>query len=378
MKNSVEIVDQGIVFRGERGSDHASCAFPGITALPDGRWICGFRAAPTKAGTSGQHALLAISDNEGKTWPTVVGPFVPPSVDSRPGLFRVAYPTALGRDKVVAALCWVDHSDPALPFFNEKTEGLLDTRIFLSFSNDGGVTWSVPRLIDTFPFKVPTPLTGPILVLPNGGWALQFELNKPYHDPEPWRHASVLMFSNDRGRSWPDHVVVSHDPTNRIFYWDQRPAVLDDGTLLDVFWTYDRAAANYLNIHARQSTTGGRTWSEFWDTGVAGQPAQPVCLPGGRMAMVYVDRTEAPAIKLRLSADGGKTWPAETEMNLFQPELASQSGKKSSLQEAWSEMEKFSLGLPATARLPNGDILVVFYAGPEPDLTDIRWLRLKS
>jgi hypothetical protein len=372
----MEIIAQGIAFQGGRGTDHSSCAFAGIAALPGGRWVCGFRAAPTKAGAAGQHALIVISDDAGKTWPTVLGPWNPPLIDGRPGVFRAAYPTALGGNKVLAALCWVDHSYPALPFFNEETEGLLDTRIFLSLSKDGGITWSVPRLIDTSPFSIPTPLTGPVLVLPNDEWALQFELNKSYYDPDPWRHASILKFSFDRGQSWPHYSIVSGDPVNRIFYWDQRPAVLEDGTLLDVFWTYDRSTANYLNIHARRSTSCGRTWSDIWDTGVPGQPSQPVSLPDSRIGMVYVDRTAAPAIKLRVSTDGGKTFPAATEMTLYQLELKSQARKKRSVQDAWSEMEKFSLGLPATARLANGDLLVVFYAGPEPDLTDIRWLRL--
>ncbi len=373
----MKIIGQGTVFRGEKGTDHASCAFPGIAVLPSGRWVCGFRAAPTKKGTAGQHALLAISDDEGSTWPVIIDPFTPPPVASRPGLFRAAYPTALGGNKLLTALSWVDHSNPALSFFNEETEGLLDTRIFLSLSKDSGYTWSTPRLIDTSPFKVPTPLTGPVLILPDSEWALQFELNKPYHDSEPWRHASVFMFSFDRGLSWPHHAVISRDPNNRIFFWDQRPAVLEDGSLLNMFWTYDRRAADYLNIHARKSTSGGRIWSEFWDTGVAGQPAQPASLSDGRITMVYVDRTAAPAIKLRVSEDGGKTWPAETELTLFQPRLPPQSGKKRSMLDTWSEMEAFSLGLPATALLANGDLLVVFYAGSEPDLTDIRWLRLK-
>jgi hypothetical protein len=373
----MKIIGQGAVFRGEKGSDHASCAFAGVAVLPSGRWVCGFRAAPTKEGTAGQRALIAISDDEGSTWPTIRTPFSPPPIEGRPGLFRAAYPTAVGGDKVLTALCWVDHSDPALPFFNEETEGLLDTRIFLSLSKDRGDTWSAPRLIDTSPFKVPTPLTGPVLILPDAEWALQFELNKPYYDHAPWRHASIFMFSFDRGQSWPHHVVISRDPNDRIFFWDQRPAVLADGSLLDVFWTYDRSATDYLNIHARKSTPGARVWSEFWDTGVPGQPAQPVSLQDGRIAMVYVDRTAEPAIKLRVSLDGGKTWPEETEMILYQPELASQSGKKRSMQDTWSEMEKFSLGLPATALLANGDLLVVFYVGPEPDLTDILWLRLK-
>lgn len=375
---SMEIVAQGIVYRGERGTGRSSCAFPGIAVLPGGRWVCGFRAAPTKRGTAGQHALIAISDDEGKTWPAVVDPFVPPAIDGRPGLFRAAYPSALGGNRVLAALCWVDHSDPALPFFNEETEGLLDTRIYLAASEDGGATWSEPRLVDTTPFPAPTPLTGPVLVLPNGEWALQFELNKTYFDRSTWRHVPVMMFSSDRGKSWPAHSVPAQDPENRVFYWDQRPGLLADGGLLDLFWTYDRAKSEYLNIRARRSADGGRSWSDIWDTGVPGQPAPPVSLPDGRTAMVYVDRTAAPAIKLRLSRDMGKTWPGATEMVLHQPRLERQSTKTGSLQEAWTEMEQFSVGLPATALLPDGDILVVFYAGLEPDLTDIRWLRVRA
>jgi len=33
-----------------------------------------------------------------------------------------------------------------------------------------------------------------------------------------------------------------------------------------------------------------------------------------QVALVYVDRTAAPKIKLRTSADGGRTWPPETEL----------------------------------------------------------------
>lgn len=34
------------------------------------------------------------------------------------------------------------------------------------------------------------------------------------------------------------------------------------------------------------------------------------------------------------------------------------------------------LALPATALLDGGDVLVVYYAGPEADDTDIRWVRV--
>jgi hypothetical protein len=92
--------------------------------------------------------------------------------------------------------------------------------------------------------------------------------------------------------------------------------------------------------------------------------------------MVYVDRSGAPMIKMRTSRDGGRTWPDDSEIVLEQPRLASQTWAKKSMQDAWAEMGRFSLGLPATARIPNGDVLVVYYAGPSTDQTDIQWVRL--
>jgi hypothetical protein len=184
------------------------------------------------------------------------------------------------------------------------------------------------------------------------------------------------MFSQDQGQSWPKHAITSNDPENRVFYWDQRPGVLADGTVLDVFWTYDNQAATYLNIHARESMDNGCTWSQLWDAGVPGQPAQPVSLPDGRIAMVYVDRTGPPAIKMRISSDKGRTWRESGEVVIHQAGSGSQTWNKGSMQDAWAEMGKFSTGLPATSPLQNGQILVVYYAGPDTDRTDIRWARL--
>ena len=45
--------------------------------------------------------------------------------------------------------------------------------------------------------------------------------------------------------------------------------------------------------------------------------------------------------------------------------------------DAWSEMAMFSVGLPATAALPSGDVLVVYYAGPETDRTNVEWARVR-
>ena len=373
-----EVVTRGTAAMGRPGTDSQSCAYPQICVLPSGRWLCCYRAAPRKAATTGQRCLMVRSDDEGQSWGPPTEAFQPPPIDGVPGLFRVLAATALGGRRVLAVLCWVDHSRPSLPFFNKTTEGLLDSRIFLARSEDDGETWSRPEWVDSAPFLCPTPITGPILLLPDGELACQFELNKPYNDPVPWRHASVLLFSRDGGRSWPDHSVVTSDPDNRIFYWDQRPAVLSDGRILNLFWTFDRREAVYRNIHARQSHDCGRTWSEIWDTGVPGQPAAAVPLADGTIGMVYVDREGAPRIKMRASRDGGHTWPEGSEIVLEQPLLASQTQHKQSMQDAWSEMAAFSLGLPATAVVRNGDIVTVYYAGSSTDQTDIKWVRVRA
>lgn len=186
----------------------------------------------------------------------------------------------------------------------------------------------------------------------------------------------MLLLSHDRGLTWPEHIVTSDDPTRRIFYWDQRAAVVGDGELLDLFWTFDRAAGEYLNIHARRSTNCGLDWSPMWDTGVPGQPAQPVRLADGRLAMVYVDRTDSPVIKLRTSDDQGRQLPPDTELTLFAQHDERGFSHPGDMQTAWDEMYDFALGLPATALLPDGDLLVVFYAGQSGDKTSIHWVRL--
>ncbi len=92
----------GTIFRGEKDTDHQSCAFAGICILPGGRWISSCRAASAKKRTVGQHILLSWSDDQGGSWREPFNPFDPPSVDSKPGLFHSAQLTALGGHQVLA------------------------------------------------------------------------------------------------------------------------------------------------------------------------------------------------------------------------------------------------------------------------------------
>ena len=369
----MQIQAEGEVFSGDQGSDVQSSTFPMACVTDQGRWLCTFRCAPQKISNVGHHVLLTYSDDQGQTWSTPTDPFEAPAIDGKPGRFRCGGMASLGNQRLIIALNWVDYSTPDLPYFNEETEGLLDTKVFLAYSEDDGDTWGTPTLMDTSPYTMPTPITGPLLRLNNGTLVCQIELNKIYLDTEPWQHASVLLFSDDDGQTWPRHRVVSEDPEKRIFYWDQRPSCLEGSNILDAFWTFDRETAEYLNIHLTHSEDNGDTWSALWDTGVPGQPGPLFPLSDDSIAMPVVDRRTSPKVTIKRSQDGGKSWPEEDRLIVYDSAEASQTESKSTMQDAWSEMYAFSVGLPNSAPLPGGGALLVYYAGSETNHTAIRW-----
>lgn len=369
--------DSGAVFAGTPGGPRSSATFPMACVTRSGRWLCAFRAAPAKASLAEQEVLLAWSSDCGRTWREPIAPFVPPDVDGKPGSFRFAGLTRLHGGRVLAALSWVEASAPGVPYFDEHTESLLDTRIFLAVSDDDGETWSDPERVDTAPFNVPVPLTGPVIRFEDDELACPFELNKPQGDPEPWRHASVLLYSADGGRTWPRHSVVARDPENRVFYWDQRVSLLHDGRLFAAFWTYDREAGEYRTIHTRVSHDRGRTWEPLHDTGVAGQPGPVFELEDGELAMPVVDRKGTPRITVRRSMDGGATWPADDVLVVHEAAGGPQTKPNTTMGEAWAEMEAFTLGLPNAAPLPGGGAVLVYYAGKKADETGIRWAKIE-
>jgi hypothetical protein len=272
----------------------------------------------------------------------------------------------------------VDVSEPSLPFFNESTHGISNSMPFFSYSDDDGQSWSKPETMNPLPFDIPFTTTGGVVVLPDGTLVCQVETYKHYNDTSaPWRHRSVLIFSYDNGKTWKDYAYSSGDPENRIHYWDQRPGVMTDGRILNVYWVYDRKEAKFRYIHACESMDNGKTWSDMWDTGLQTQPAQPVQMPNGQVVLAYVDRTDVPIIKLRASDDMGRTWPEESEMILYEGNTSQNADKKNTV-DAWREVQDYSIGLPATERMSNGDMLVVYYAGEHVDQTSIYWARVRA
>src|SRR5690606_1826306 len=131
----------------------------------------------------------------------------------RVGTFRALACTSLGGPEIVLTLAWEDYSHPLDPMFNEANEGLVDMKLFLLFSSDEGRTFGPIKPVNCGEFAdQPTPITGPALALPDGNIAVQFEVNKHYHDNTAWQHRSGIVITRDRGSTWTGAIVTHTDP----------------------------------------------------------------------------------------------------------------------------------------------------------------------
>lgn len=210
-------------------------------------------------------------------------------------------------------------------------------------------------------------------MLGDGTIVCQFEINKHDWDKSDWVHKSAMIFSRDGGRSWSGVVKVTEVPF--MYYWDQRPNVMGDGrTIVDFFWTLDGKKQQYQNIHARESLDEGRTWGDIWDTGIYGQPGQPVDLGDGRIATIEIDRTTTPIITVRTSRDHGRTY--DKALVVYDSKLQKQDSRNVSMDDAWDEMTRFSVGHPTLFNLGEGEILAYYYAGDHCDSTSIEFARI--
>ena len=369
----MKILTRGIVTKPLDNKNFNSNAFPCIEKLPSGRWLCGFKASEKKGDCDFQHAVMTMSDDEGKTWVTPYEPCKLPDINGVPGQSRMLYFLSLGGKRVLMVSNWFDSSELSKPYYNPDNESLKDTRIFFCNSEDEGETWSKPELMNTDPIEDPVPLTGAPFMLKDGTIVCQFEINKHEGDESKWVHKSAMIFSRDGGKTWDDVVKVTEVP--EMYYWDQRPNVMVDGTtILDFFWTLDGKKQEYINIHARESLDGGKTWGNIWDTGIYGQPGQPIDLGDGRIATIEIDRTTRPIITVRTSRDHGRTY--DETLVVYDSKLKKQDSRTISMNDAWDEMGRFSVGHPNLLNLGDGEVLAYYYAGNHCDSTSIEFVKI--
>ena len=364
-----KIAEQYVVYDGSHSQTICSVTFPDVCVMPTGRILVSFRAGPQKGPINrGENGYYCWSDDGGKTFNEPRAPFGTLKIDGGEGRARGFQLLALGGNKLFGVMSLVEEIGEDLPYFNEETEAIKNTQLYTFFSDDGGETFSEPQRIEMkSKYRgLSCVLTSPALLLKDGRIVVNFEVYKTYYDKGPFSHHAACIFSNDGGKTWGEEVTISE--AGDIYPWDHRMGELEQGHLVDYIWTFDRRINDYLNIHMTESFDGGCTWSEFVDVGLPGQAGNPIQLADGRVALPYFDRTGIPTLKLAFSSDGGKTFGEP--MEVYRHEAPKAEHAKSAYAEAWEEMGKYTAGHCFQDLLPDGNLLVVNYAGPETHKTN--------
>ena len=369
----MRIVASGFLSHAEPGTNRTNLTFPMALSLAVGTLIATLRSGPDKDSASDRIEIYRSTDN-GASWTGPDYPFTSPDVDGVGGSLKICYLTELRPGRLIAAAMWIDRTTyPGQPLFNAETEGCLPMAILVADSHDNGRSWSSWRHVRMLDEIGPPSLTNPLLKLADGRLAMSIETNKPYLDRSKWKQKAVYFHSTDEGQTWSAPTTVAEDPGGRIFNWDLRAAVAPDGRVASFAWTYDSQTSKYLDIHRRISRDGGATFTPPEAIGVSDQAARPAIRPDGSVVLAWVDRFGTQSIRARYAPALDAPFDPASEVVLYTHGAGETASSDTG--EMLSSMDLWSFGLPFAEVLPNGDVLVFYYAG-EPRALDVRWARL--
>jgi hypothetical protein len=372
----MRLLDSGLIYDAAAApADRCCAAFTGLMSLAGGTILCTFKAGKEKLSPN-DNVIIMRSRNGGASWEQICSGF-PTDPLGVPGSYSSGYLFEEEPGRLMAALCWVDRSDPSLPLSNPDTTGLLDMRVFLAESRDGGATWGPLRELSMRPHPG-VALTSEPIRLHNGSIFLPYESWKDWNDEEG-THRAAARLSFDGGATWPETVIMGSHPQQQRFYWDNRLAKDPrTGRLVAMYWTHDPTAGLDVDITIQWSDSEGRNWSIPEPTGIAGQIASPLVLDDNRLLCVYVHRHNPPSIRALVSSDLGKTWDQANEIVLYDSTGGREAGTSGPRIKAeyWADMYRWTFGHPKAIKLPNGNVLAAWYGG-KPDALSMHWGRIE-
>lgn len=211
-----------------------------------------------------------------------------------------------------------------------KKEGL---GYFTQRSIDGGKTWEPKvRSIGTAPH-------GPI-VLKDGRLLYVGITYKGHFGIYSGQEGEISVAeSRDQGRSWQRITAITLPEGEKVTLFHEPHAVeTADGRIVAQIRYHGKGG----KLWQSESSDGGKTWAMAYQTELAGLPPHLICLRDGKLVTVYGRRFDAFGNYASISDDGGRTWDTANEIKL--------AGHFDG-----------DLGYPASAELPDGSILTVYY-----------------
>lgn len=320
--------------------------FPGVVQLPSGELVALFTIGEA-FDAANTRAYVTRSGDEGRTWSE---PERLSTKEATPQESESFKPLLLRDGTLVATGYVFVRPTPLTPIVDPQTFELLRLRNKVSFSTDGGHTWSEADYFDVE--GEPLELSGPMIELSSGrllGATAPFHLRKD-------GHAGWIIASDDKGRSWRKLSEFYRSPGGNVATWECRLCEMSPGRVAVIAWAYDNAAsANRDNILAL-SDDGGETFRTI-ETGVRGQASNVLHLGGDRLLTIHAHREAPIGLMVRRVNVGAGTFAIEEELDLLgKADMASDTA------DIRKQFASLKFGQPSLLRLKSGDVLAACWS----------------
>ena len=263
---------------------------PAMARLQNGELLVAYREAPDHWITPGGAVRLARSSDGGKTWSE------PETVLAEEGR---NFGTALGmtqlEDRTVLLPVVENHTISGAPAYFQYYHRRA-TSSYVMLSNDGGESWSPPRILDLGAQVLWVNIYGEVLTARRG--ELMISVAWQLDSDTSWCRTGLVR-SWDGGRSW-SHV------TEIAYGVDDEKSVcrLLSGRLITVMRDWDRPSKRSF------SEDDGETWTPFDSLPFHGQSPSLLQTKSGVLLCAYRQRSpgKPQGVALSYSYDDGITW----------------------------------------------------------------------
>jgi len=378
--SKLEVIDSDVIYMNpDPAHYHVAAFYPHPLQLSENEFICSYSRGAGLCAADVDIAMARSLDG-GVTW-AQEGSVYDGSDDDRTFSYIDGTLSMMGDGTVVMIAMRSDRTDPHLPYVSE-TGGLLENEPVLFFSNDAGRTWTAPLPIRLPQGFVATP-TNPVIELEDGRWFASFDRWHGYHEPRPtgpYKNRMFGLFSDDRGRTWTDMVVMADGEPDGLDFWHGKTIRLTDDRLFTLYQAADmkneRNERIFLPLHVAYADSDGRNWSKPEPTGIPGQTNCPAELPNDDLCAVYSYReSEQPGFMAVLSEDGGRTWDVDNAVRLWDATGNTHIGI--SRHDTFPRSrETMAYGAPTLMTTLSG-ILYASWWCTYASITHVRWARIR-
>lgn len=312
----------GVRHAGDDGA--AAYRIPGLVTTSRGTLLAVYDVRHNSSKDLQQHIDIGLSRSTdgGRTWQRMrlplsfAGEGSLPAAQNGVGDPSILYDHTTHRAWVVAA--WCHGMGYGMAWFNSAQGMDADAtgQLVLAYSDDDGKTWSSPVNITS---QVKRPEWYFLLQGPGRGITMRdgtLVFPTQYIDADRMPH-SAIMYSRDGGRTWHMHEGPRTDTT------EAQVAELPDGSLM-LNMRDNRGGSRAVAVTADL----GATWHEHQSSRKALR--EPVCMASlisvaaednvsGRDILLFSNPDNEKArrdITVKISFDGGNTWPAEKQVLL--------------------------------------------------------------